>query len=187
MARPPAAIPPVSAPDVPELVAEIRRWRQDLTAQMSYYQRMDRWFRDLQERLGFPDDVADDDRDVAQVRLLDDLRGQVEHTTTRLHAVEVQLAGLTSKAERLSGALEVYTIGVAELGVTVEARCLASDQFSVQANELLRNVLEVLRNQPQTITNAVAAAIPSPSREVEVGAGARPRRAAAPASEERVA
>ena len=45
---------------------------------------MERWFKQHQARLGFPDDIAASDADVAQALLIEDLRGQVESLTSEV-------------------------------------------------------------------------------------------------------
>lgn len=130
-------------------------------------------------QLGYP--AADDPAITSNLRLvqgLDDVRGQVEALETRSTQVEQLLAAMERQQQRLIAAVEAYTVGVAELGGTVEGKVLASDQFSVQANELLRSVLHKLDAAPGAITNAVSAALPTQPYAVEVGAGSSRRRPA---------
>lgn len=175
MPRPPAS--PSSAPDsAPEIVAEIRRLRQlvivriaNAESDAAAFRRMDAGLTRALAGLGYP--AADDPAVDATVRLvqgLDDVRGQVEHLETRGAQVEQLLAAVEAQQRRLIAAIEVYTTGVAELAGGVDAKVLASDQYSAQALELLRQVLDILHKAPGAITNAVSAALPGP-HAVEVG------------------
>lgn len=184
MSRPSLA-PPAPAPDsAPELVAELRRVRQNIAMEMAHHdaeasrlRRIDTGLCQALARLGHvaPDDPAIT-TNLRLVQGLDDVRGQVEHLDTRQHQVEQLLATVQRQQERLIAAVETYTVGVAELGGAVGAKVLASDQYAVQANELLRGVLRKLDQAPGAITNAVSAALPTQPYAVEVGGGSARRR-----------
>lgn len=171
MPRPstPKARPDLAIPEVPEIVAELRRWRQDLQAQMTYFQRMDRWFCDLQARLGYPDPTP---RPLIHGPDLDTFEA-------RLHAVEEVLAQLATNAARLIKAQELLTTGVAdqaasaqveavrlhahldELMTVAERSRLESHGCVVQANAALRELGEQLDKEPALVANAVAVAVGS--------------------------
>lgn len=161
MPRPPVVVPPVAL-DTPELIAELRRWRQDMTAQMAYYQRMDRWFRTLQERLGYPDEAPAHASDVRMVQGLDDVRGE----------------------------LEALKATVAELGTIVRTRYLTDEGTITQTFEAIRGLRAEVHDIPALSVAPVALAVgavlrdagliqpvaePEP-RAVEVGASPRRRR-----------
>lgn len=171
MPRPstPKPRPGLAIPEVPEIVAELRRWRQDLQAQMTYFQRMDRWFCDLQARLSYPDPTP---RPLIHGPDLDTFEA-------RLHAVEEVLAQLATNAARLIKAQELLTTGVAdqaasaqveavrlhahldELMAVAERSRLESHGCVVQANAALRELGEQLDKEPALVANAVAVAVGS--------------------------
>lgn len=149
MSRPSLAPVPPAPDSAPELVAELRRVRQSLAVQIAHHdaeasrwRQMDTGLCRVLAGLGYP--AADDPAIVANLRLiqgLDDVRGQVEYLGARQGEVEELLAALQRQQARLIAAVETYTTGVAELGGAVEAKVLASDQYSCQAIELLRQVV----------------------------------------------
>lgn len=187
MGRPVTA--PAPAPhSAPELVAEIQRMRQNIAMMMAHHdveasrcRRIEAGLQDTLRQLGYG--VPDDPRLAGDVRLaqgLDDVRGELESTVTRLAELQHQVAALATGHRLLSAE-------VRKLVGKVEQRCLESDQYSVQALEQLREVAANQHTLAAAATIAMAATPPKP-RAVEVSGGRRRRlQLVDPAVEERTA